>query len=82
MRLSSSSSTGGLQGLSLDEMETVIIAYEPVWAIGTGKTATPEQAQEVHHFIRELVARIFSEAIAEEYGFSTGEVLNLIMLIS
>ena len=58
--------TEGLQNVSPDEMAPVIIAYEPVWAIGTGKTATPEQAQEVHHFIRELVARIFSGPIAEE----------------
>jgi len=57
--------TGGLHNVSPDEMGPVIIAYEPVWAIGTGKTATPEQAQEVHHFIRELVARIFSRQIAE-----------------
>ena len=57
--------TGGLLNVSPDEMEPVIVAYEPVWAIGTGKTATPEQAQEVHHFIRELVARIFSKQIAD-----------------
>ena len=44
-----------------DEVEDIIIAYEPVWAIGTGKTATPEQAQEVHAFIRQLVAAISSE---------------------
>jgi triosephosphate isomerase len=56
--------TGGLQGLSLEEMATVVIAYEPVWAIGTGKTATPDQAQEVHHFIRDLIARICSKEIA------------------
>ena len=47
-------------------MENVIIAYEPVWAIGTGKTATPDQAQEVHHFIRDLIARIFSKEIADD----------------
>ena len=57
--------TGGLQKVSPDGMELVIIAYEPVWAIGTGKTATPEQAQEVHHFIRELIARIYNGQIAE-----------------
>lgn len=57
--------TGGFQNVSPDEMGPVIIAYEPVWAIGTGKTATPEQAQEVHHFIRELVARIFGKQIAD-----------------
>ena len=56
---------GGLKGLSLEEMATVVIAYEPVWAIGTGKTATPDQAQEVHRFIRDLIARIFSKEIAE-----------------
>jgi triosephosphate isomerase len=56
----------GLEGLSLEEMENVVIAYEPVWAIGTGKTATPDQAQEVHHFIRDLIARIFSEESADE----------------
>jgi len=47
----------GLEGISSEQMKNVIIAYEPVWAIGTGKTATPEQAQEVHSFIRELVAK-------------------------
>ena len=57
---------GGLKGLSLEEMETVIIAYEPVWAIGTGKTATPDQAQEVHRFIRDIIARIFSKEIADD----------------
>jgi len=56
----------GLQGLSVEEMENVIIAYEPVWAIGTGKTATPDQAQEVHHFIRDLIARIFSKEVADD----------------
>ena len=44
---------GGLDGLTVAEMERIIIAYEPVWAIGTGKTATPEQAQEMHGFIRQ-----------------------------
>jgi len=43
---------GGLDGLTPDQSKTIIIAYEPVWAIGTGKTATPEQAQEVHAYIR------------------------------
>ena len=55
----------GLNGLSPEEMDRVVIAYEPVWAIGTGKTATPDQAQEVHHFIRKQIAQIFSERIAE-----------------
>jgi triosephosphate isomerase len=56
---------GGLNGLSVEEMATVVIAYEPVWAIGTGKTATPDQAQEVHRFIRDLIARMFGKEIAE-----------------
>lgn len=52
--------TGGLKDLSLDG---IVIAYEPIWAIGTGKTATPEQAQEVHRFIREKLTSLYgSEA--------------------
>lgn len=55
-----------LKGLSEEEITKVMIAYEPVWAIGTGSTATPEQAQEVHHFIRGLLKKTYSEEIAEE----------------
>jgi len=55
----------GLAGISSGEMERVVIAYEPVWAIGTGKTATPEQAQEVHQFIRGILAQVFGEGVAE-----------------
>jgi len=47
---------GGLQGLTVSDLERIIIAYEPVWAIGTGKTASPEQAQEMHGFIRGVLA--------------------------
>jgi triosephosphate isomerase len=47
---------GGLAGLTVSDMERIIIAYEPVWAIGTGKTASPKQAQEMHAFIRSFVA--------------------------
>jgi triosephosphate isomerase len=54
----------GLKDLTGDEIGKVVIAYEPVWAIGTGEVASPEQAQEMHHFIRELVAEIFGEDIA------------------
>ena len=64
----------GLAGISTEQMKNIIIAYEPVWAIGTGKTATPQQAQEVHLFIRELVAKKFSSPVAEsliiQYGGS------------
>lgn len=55
----------GLFHLPEDEFSKVVIAYEPVWAIGTGKTATPEQAQEMHAFIRALVAKKYSQAIAD-----------------
>ncbi len=51
--------TGGLAGLSKNEMLETVIAYEPVWAIGTGKTASPQQAQDVHAFIRKLIASLF-----------------------
>ena len=46
-------------------MERIIIAYEPVWAIGTGKTATPEQAQEMHGFIRQTVAETHGDEVAD-----------------
>ena len=66
--------TDGLQQVSKSEMEKIIVAYEPVWAIGTGKTASPEQAQEVHVFIRELISEIFGNDTAEnliiQYGGS------------
>jgi triosephosphate isomerase len=47
---------GSLKGLTVGDLGRIIIAYEPVWAIGTGKTATPEQAQEMHGFIRGVIA--------------------------
>jgi triosephosphate isomerase len=55
----------GLDSLTVADMERIIIAYEPVWAIGTGKTATPEQAQEMHGHIRQTVAETHGEAIAQ-----------------
>jgi triosephosphate isomerase len=55
---------GVLAGLTPDQMSRVIIAYEPVWAIGTGRNATPEQAQEVHSQIRQLVAGMLGNAVA------------------
>jgi triosephosphate isomerase len=65
---------GGLAGLSTAQMETIVIAYEPIWAIGTGRTATPDQAQEVHAFIRKLLVDMFGEATANatriQYGGS------------
>jgi triosephosphate isomerase len=65
---------GVLAGLSEADMRQVVIAYEPVWAIGTGKTATPAQAQEVHQLIRKLVSQLYSWALADslviQYGGS------------
>jgi triosephosphate isomerase len=55
----------GLERLAPDQLDTLIIAYEPVWAIGTGKTATDDQAQEAHQFIRSLVQKNFGDARAE-----------------
>jgi triosephosphate isomerase len=56
---------GSLNGLTVADMERIIIAYEPVWAIGTGKTATPEQAQEMHGHIRQIIAETHGDATAE-----------------
>ena len=53
----------GLAGLTVSDMERIIIAYEPVWAIGTGKTATPEQAQEMHSHIRQTVNSAHGESV-------------------
>ncbi len=65
---------GSLAGLTREQIEETIIAYEPVWAIGTGRTATPEQAQEVHAFIRRELAGMTDEATARwvriQYGGS------------
>ena len=56
---------GGLDGLTVSDMERIIIAYEPVWAIGTGVTATPEQAQEMHGFIRKILAETHSDETSQ-----------------
>lgn len=56
---------GSLAGVASEEMRTVAVAYEPVWAIGTGKTATPDLAQEAHALCRKFLERIFDKTIAE-----------------
>ena len=65
---------GSLAGLSAADLEKIVVAYEPVWAIGTGKVATPAQAQEVHALIRSLLAGLSSPAVAAgvriQYGGS------------
>ena len=61
-----------LFNFSAEDMEHVVIAYEPVWAIGTGKTATAEQAEEIHAFIRKTVAAQFGEKVAEDCSILYG----------
>jgi triosephosphate isomerase len=63
---------GGLKDLGEKEVLTITIAYEPVWAIGTGKTATPLQAQEVHRFIRETLGKRYSKDMAEKIRIQYG----------
>jgi len=63
---------GALDGLSADDLKNVIIAYEPVWAIGTGQVATPDQAQEVHKFIREMIANNFGKDVADNLRIQYG----------
>ena len=62
----------GLAEISADDMKNIIVAYEPVWAIGTGKTASPAQAQEVHEFIRDLVEITYSLEIANDLVIQYG----------
>ncbi|CAN0344708.1 unnamed protein product [Pylaiella littoralis] len=62
----------GLQSFSGEEIPQIIIAYEPIWAIGTGETASQEQAQEMHSFIRKYLAQQFSAAVADEVSILYG----------
>ncbi len=74
-----------LTGISISEMASIIIAYEPVWAIGTGVNATPEQAQEAHQAIRLLLCELFNETVANQirlqYGGSV-KVENVVELMA
>jgi triosephosphate isomerase len=63
---------GSLAGLSKDQMVETVIAYEPVWAIGTGKTATSAQAQDAHAFIRSLIVKLFEETVARRVRIQYG----------
>jgi len=63
---------GSLAGLTKEQMIETIVAYEPVWAIGTGKTATTQQAQDAHAFIRALLAKIYDEATAKKVRIQYG----------
>jgi triosephosphate isomerase len=62
----------GLINVTSDDLTNIIVAYEPIWAIGTGKTATPEQAQEVHSFIRGQIEKIYSKESAENLQIQYG----------
>lgn len=64
--------TDGLFHLSAEQFRELVIAYEPVWAIGTGKTATPEQAQEIHAFIRKTIADKYGKEVADEISILYG----------
>ncbi len=63
---------GCFEGIGLGDLAEIVVAYEPVWAIGTGKTATPEQANEVHAFIRGLIAKRFNDDAAANLRIQYG----------
>mgnify|MGYP002533873202 CR=1 FL=1 len=65
-----------LQGVSEEELKNVIIAYEPVWAIGTGKTATADQANEVNGYIRSVIAQLYGQAAADAFVVQYGGSMN------
>ena len=62
----------GLFHLEATAWKTIVLAYEPVWAIGTGETASPEQAQEMHAFIRSLIEKVYGEAVADNVSILYG----------
>lgn len=66
----------GIFHLKAEDMQRCIIAYEPVWAIGTGKTATKEQAQEIHAFIRKLIVEKYNDDVAQEVSILYGGSCN------
>jgi len=63
---------GGLQDIPATDAAKIVVAYEPIWAIGTGKTATPAQAQEVHAQIRSLLARLYGQELADQVRIQYG----------
>lgn len=69
---------GCLNGLSDADMKKVVLAYEPVWAIGTGETATPQQAQEMHACIREMLGSRFDTELAEQVQILYGGSMNAV----
>jgi len=67
---------GSFSGISAEDMKKCVIAYEPVWAIGTGEVATPEQAEEVHVAIRQMIAKNYSKEVAEVVRIQYGGSVN------
>jgi triosephosphate isomerase len=63
---------GSLAGLSKEQMVETVVAYEPVWAIGTGKTATTQQAQDAHAFIRGLLVKMFDQVVGKKVRIQYG----------
>lgn len=76
--------TGGLVGIAMDSIQDLVIAYEPVWAIGTGKTATEEQAESAHHHLRKWLASRYNSEVADAtrilYGGSVKPENALILM--
>ena len=66
----------GLAGITAEDLKKVVVAYAPIWAIGTGKTATSEQAQEVCHAIREVLAEVYGKEVADEVRIQYGGSVN------
>ncbi|MEX0844029.1 MAG: triose-phosphate isomerase [Balneolaceae bacterium] len=64
--------TAGLEGITEEEVLDVVIAYEPIWAIGTGETASPEQAQEMHKHIRKILADLYDQDAADRINILYG----------
>jgi triosephosphate isomerase len=71
-KILSSQLRGSLDGLGEKELQEIVIAYEPVWAIGTGRVATPQQAEEAHAFIREIIGKLSDEATASKIRIQYG----------
>ena len=69
-----------LEGLSEEQLKEVVIAYEPIWAIGTGKSATSDDANEMCAHVRKTVAKVASQDVATQHVFNTVVVLNLTTL--
>ena len=68
--------TWDLDGVTADQVKKLVIAYEPIWAIGTGETATADQAEEVCKLIRELIAKLYDQATADEVRIQYGGSMN------